>query len=170
MSQRLQSIFFFLSALVLALLFFLPFASFYGDFHTFDLFGYGITSPDNWEEGVSPFSMTFSLPILVLTVTAMVLCGYLAMGLFRAIKLSQFQKLHKIARVGIIVIVVCIAAYLGYSYFIIPKMAQSVDVTIVEPVFRAGVAFPMAALVLMILATSALKKDIKKVRSTDRIR
>ena len=170
MSQRLQSIFFFLSALMLAMLFFLPFASFYGDFHTFDLFGYGITSPDNWEEGVSPFSMTFSLPILVLTVTAMVLCGYLAMGLFRAIKLSQFQKLHKIARVGIIVIVVCIAAYLGYSYFIIPKMAQSVDVTIVEPVFRAGVAFPMAALVLMILATSALKKDIKKVRSTDRIR
>ena len=170
MSQRLQSIFFFLSALMLAMLFFLPFASFYGDFHTFDLFGYGITSPDNWEEGVSPFSMTFSLPILVLTVTAMVLCGYLAMGLFRAIKLSQFQKLHKIARVGIIVIVVCIAAYLGYSYFIIPKMAQSVDVTIAEPVFRAGVAFPMAALVLMILATSALKKDIKKVRSTDRIR
>ena len=155
---------------MLAMLFFLPFASFYGDFHTFDLFGYGITSPDNWEEGVSPFSMTFSLPILVLTVTAMVLCGYLAMGLFRAIKLSQFQKLHKIARVGIIVIVVCIAAYLGYSYFIIPKMAQSVDVTIAEPVFRAGVAFPMAALVLMILATSALKKDIKKVRSTDRIR
>ena len=109
MSQRLQSIFFFFSALLLALLFFLPFASFYGDFHTFDLFGYGITSPDNWENGASPFSMTFSLPILVLTVTAMVLCGYLAMGLFRAIKLSQFQKLHKIARIAIIVIVACIA-------------------------------------------------------------
>ena len=128
MSQRLQSIFFFFSALLLALLFFLPFASFYGDFHTFDLFGYGITSPDNWENGASPFSMTFSLPILVLTVTAMVLCGYLAMGLFRAIKLSQFQKLHKIARIAIIVIVACIAALLGYSYFIIPKMAQSVDI------------------------------------------
>ena len=170
MSQRLQSIFFFLSALMLAMLFFLPFASFYGDFHTFDLFGYGITSPDNWEEGVSPFSMTFSLPILVLTVTAMILGGYLAMGLFRAIKLSQFQRLHKIARIDIIVIVVCIAAYLGYSYFIIPKMAQKVDITIAEPIFRAGVAFPIVALVLVILASSALKKDIKKVRSTDRIR
>ena len=170
MSQRLQSIFFFLSALLFALLFFLPFASFYGDFQTFDLFGYGVTSPDEWEDGTFPFSMTFSLPILVLTVTAMVLGGYVAMGLFRAIKLSQFQKLHKIARIGIIVIVACIAALLGYSYFIIPKMAQSVDITIVEPSFRFGAVFPIISLVLMILASSALKKDIGKVRSTDRIR
>ena len=170
MSQRLQSVFFFLSALVLALLFFLPFASFYGDFHTFDLFGYGISSPDNWGEGTSPFNMTFSLPVLILTITAMILSGYLAMGLFRAVKLAQFQKLLKMARIDIIVNVFCIAAYLGYSYFIIPKMAQTVDPTILEPTFRAGVAFPLAALLLTILATSGLKKDIKKVRSTDRIR
>lgn len=167
MSQRLQSIFFFLSALMIAMLFFLPFASFYGDFSTFDLFGHGITSPD---KGTSPFSMTFSLPILVLTITAMILSGYLAMGLFRAVKLAQFQKLAKIARIDIIVIVACIVALLGYSYFIIPKMAQSVDITIVKPTFRLGVIFPPIALVLLILASSGLRKDIQKVRSTDRIR
>ena len=100
----------------------------------------------------------------------MVLSGYLAMGLFRAVKMSQFLKLAKIARVDIIVIVACIAALLGYSYFIIPKMAQSVDITIVEPTFRLGVAFPLVALLLVIAATSALKKDIKKVRSMDRLR
>ena len=170
MSQRLQSILYFLAAVMLAMLFFLPFASFYGDFHTFDLFGHGITSPDNWEQGTSPFSMTFSLPILILTVTAMILSGYLAMGLFRAVKMSQFVKLAKIARVDIIVIVACIAALLGYSYFIIPKMAQSVDITIAEPTFRLGIAFPLVALLLVIAATSALKKDIKKVRSMDRLR
>ena len=170
MSQRSQSIFYFLSALVLALLFFLPFASFYGDFNTFDLFGYGITSPDNFGEGATPFKMTFSLPILILTVTAMILSGYLAMGLFRAVKLAQFQRLLKVGRITVIVMVLCIAAYLGYSYYIIPKMAQSVDPTIMEPTFRAGVAFPLVALILTVLATSALKKDIKKVRSTDRIR
>ena len=152
------------------MLFFLPFASFYGDFHTFDLFGHGITSPDNWEEVASPFSMTFSLPILVLTITAMVLSGYLAMGLFRAVKMAQFQRLLKIARIDIIVMVLCIAAYLGYSYFIIPKMAQTVDPTIMEPTFRAGVAFPLVALLLTIFAASGLKKDINRVRSTDRIR
>ena len=170
MSQRLQSIFFFLAAVLLAMLFFLPYASFYGDFHTFDLFGHGISSPDTWDNGASPFSMTFSLPILILTITAMVLSGYLAMGLFRAVKLTQFVKLLRMARIDIVVIVVCIAAFLGYSYFIIPKMAQSVDITITEPTFRLGVAFPLAALLLVIAAASALKKDIKKVRSTDRIR
>ena len=117
-----------------------------------------------------PFSMTFSLPILVLTITAMVLSGYLAMGLFRAVKMAQFQKLLKIARIDIVIIVVGIAAYLGYSYFIIPKMAQSVDPTIMEPKFRLGVLFPLAALLLTIAATRGLKKDINKVRSTDRIR
>ena len=124
MSQRFQPVFYFLSALLLALLFFLPFASFYGDFHTFDLFGYGVTSPDNWDNGASPFSLTFSLPILILTITAMVLGGYLAMGLFRAVKLAQFQKLLKTARIAIIVMVACVAAYLGYSYFIIPKETE----------------------------------------------
>lgn len=170
MSQRFQPVFYFLSALLLALLFFLPFASFYGDFHTFDLFGYGVTSPDNWDNGASPFSLTFSLPILILTITAMVLGGYLAMGFFRAVKLIQFQKLLKTARIAIIIMVACIAAYIGYSYFIIPKMAQSVDITITEPTFRFGAVFPLVALLLMFLATSGLKKDINKVRSTDRIR
>lgn len=170
MSQRFQPVFYFLSALFLALLFFLPFASFYGDFHTFDLFGYGVTSPDNWDNGASPFSLTFSLPILILTITAMVLGGYLAMGLFRAVKLAQFQKLLKTARIAIIVMVACVAAYLGYSYFIIPKMAQSVDITIAQPTFRFGAILPLVALLLMFLATSGLKKDINKVRSTDRIR
>ena len=170
MSQRLQSIFFFLSAVLFAMLFFLPYASFYGDFHTFDLFGYGISSPDKWEKGASPFGMTFSLPILILTITAVVLSGYLAMGLFRAVKLSQFQKLQRVARIDIIVIVLSIAAFLGYSYYIIPKMAQSVDITIESPTFRIGVAFPLVALLLMVFAASGLKKDIQKVRSTDRIR
>ncbi len=170
MSQRTQSIFFFLSALLFAMLFFLPFASFYGDFSTFDLFGYGVTSPDNYGKDASPFSMTFSLPILILTITAMVLSGYLAMGLFRAVKLSQFQKLAKIARIDIVVIVACILALLGYSYFIIPKMAQSVDITISQPTFRLWAVFPLIALVLLIAANKGLKNDIQKVRSTDRIR
>jgi hypothetical protein len=114
--------------------------------------------------------MTFSLPILILTITVIILSGYVAMGLFRAVKLAQFQKLLKIARTDVIVMVVCIAAFLGYSYFIIPKMAQMVDITITEPTFRPGVVLPLIAFLLMIVATSALKKDVKKVRATDRIR
>ena len=164
MSQRLQSIFFFLAALMFAMLFFLPFASFYGDFSTFDLFGYGITSPDNFSKSASPFSMTFSLPILVLTITAMILSGYLAMGLFRAVKLAQFVKLHKIARIDIIVIVAWIAVVFGYYIRVIGNPVGA------DPTFKVGAFLPLAALLLTVAAASGLKKDIKKVRSTDRIR
>ena len=168
MSQRLQSIFFFLSALLFALLFFLPLAEYLGETNilNFNVFGIESGIPD----GTVPYPKTFSLPVLILAVTAILLSGYLAMGLFRAVKLAQFQKLLKMARINIVIIVVCIAAFLGYSYFIIPKMAQSVDITIANPTFRVGVAFPLVALLLVIAATSALKKDIKKVRATDRIR
>ena len=92
MSQRLQSIFFFLSALLFALLFFMPLAEYFGELNIlrFNVYGVESTMPD----GVSPFKTAFSLPVLILTVTAMLLSGYLAMSLFRAVKLAQFVKLH----------------------------------------------------------------------------
>jgi hypothetical protein len=37
-------------------------------------------------------------------------------------------------------------------------------------IYKVGVFLPLVALILTIAAASGLKKDIKKVRSTDRIR
>lgn len=164
MSQRLQSIFFFLSAIVFALLFFLPIAEFLGESNilVFNLFGIESGLPG----GTVPFSKWFSLPVLVLGITAILLCGYLAMGLFRAVKLSQFVKLHKTARVAIIVIVAWIA--LVFAVYV-PTIGKSV-VGLNDTIYKAGAFLPLASLVLTIAATSGLKKDIKKVRSTDRIR
>ena len=162
MSQRLQSIFFFLSALLFALLFFLPLAEYFGETNLlrFNVFGVDSLLPD----GEVPFKTTFSLPVLVLTITAVLLCGYLAMGLFRAVKLVQFVKLYKIARINIIVIVAWIAVVFGYYIRIIGSPIGA------EPTFKVGAFLPLAALLLTIAAAMGLKKDIKKVRSTDRIR
>ena len=164
MSQRLQSIFFFLSAILFALLLFLPLAEFDGESNIliFNLFGVESGIPD----GAVPFSKWFSLPVLVLGITAMLLSGYLAMGLFRAIKLVQFVKLHKMARIDIIVMVAWIA--LTFAFYI-PTIAKSI-VGLDDIIYKVGAFLPLAALVLTIAATSGLKKDIKKVRSTDRIR
>ena len=163
MSQRLQSIFFFLSALLFALLFFLPLAEFDGESNIliFNLFGVESGIPG----GAMPFSKMFSLPVLVLGITAMLLGGYLAMGLFRAVKLAQFVKLHKIARINIIVIVAWIAVVFAYYVRAIGK-----PIGVDEPKFKLGVFLPLAALLLVVAAASGLRKDIKKVRSTDRIR
>ena len=162
MSQRLQSIFFFLSAVLFALLFFIPLADYFGEVNLlrFNVFGVESKIPG----GEVPFKTMFSLPVLILSITAVLLGGYLAMGLFRAVKLAQFVKLHKIARINIIVIVAWIAVVFAYYIRVIGQPIGA------EPVFKAGAFLPLAALLLTIAATMGLKKDIKKVRSTDRIR
>ena len=164
MSQRLQSIFFFLSALLFALLFFFPLASYYGEYNTLDFNVFGVTSPDKWDEGTFPFKNLYSLPVLILTITVVLLSGYLAMGLFRAVKLSQFVKLHKIARINIIVIVAWITVVFAYYVRVIGNPVGA------TPTYRFGIFLPLAALLMSIAAASGLQKDIKKVRSTDRIR
>ncbi|MBQ6771257.1 MAG: DUF4293 family protein [Bacteroidales bacterium] len=162
MSQRLQSVFFFLAALLFALLFFMPLAIYLGETNIlrFNVFGVDSLIPG----GEVPFKSMFSLPVLVLTITAVLLSGYLAMGLFRAVKLAQFVKLHKIARIDIVVIVAWIAVVFGYYIRIIGAPIGA------EPTFKVGAFLPLAALLLTIAAASGLKKDIRKVRSTDRIR
>lgn len=166
MSQRLQSIFFFLSALLLALMFFGPLVEFDTEKNilVFNVFGFESKTPG----AEVPFGKLFALPVLILTLTALLLSGYLAMGLFRAIKLAQFQKLLRIAHIDIAVLAAWIAVFYSYVYFIVPKALN--DPTLSTPVFRWMVFLPLAALLLTIAAASGLKKDIKKVRSTDRIR
>ena len=162
MSQRLQSIFFFLSALLFALLFFIPIAEYFGELNLlkFNVFGVESLVPD----GDVPFKRMFALPVLILTITVVVLSGYLAMGLFRAVKLAQFVKLHKLARIDIIVIVAWIAVVFAYYIRVIGTPIGA------DPTFKVGAFLPLPALLLTIAAASGLKKDIKKVRSTDRIR
>ena len=166
MSQRLQSIFFFLSAVLFALLFFWPLAEFDVEQNNlvFNVFGFESRTPG----AEVPFSKLFALPVLILTLTVVLLGGYLAMGLFKAVKLAQFQKLLKIAHIDIAVIAAWIAVFYSYVYFIVPKALN--DSTLQTPIFRWTVFLPLAALLLTIAAASGLKKDIKKVRSTDRIR
>lgn len=162
MSQRLQSIFFFLSAVLFALLFFIPLAEYFGETNIlrFNVFGVDSLLP----EGETPFKTAFSLPVLVLTITAVLLGGYLAMGLFRAVKLAQFVRLHKIARIDIIVIVAWIALVFAYYVRVIGKPIGA------DPTYKWGVFLPLLALLLVIAGASGLRKDIRKVRSTDRIR
>ncbi len=151
-----------MSALLFALLFFMPLAEYFGETNIlrFNVFGVDSQLPD----GVVPFKTAFSLPVLILTITALLLDGYLAMGLFRAVKLAQFVKLHKIARINIVVIVAWIAVVFAYYIRVIGKPIGA------DPTFKVGVFLPLVALLLTIAAAFGLKKDIKKVRSTDRIR
>ena len=168
MNQRVQSILFFLSALAFGLLFFMPLASYlddYGTYYKLSIYGVNVISvAPNVELSFSPL---YTLPLLILAVAVILINFYLAMALFKAVKLAQFQKLFRLSRVNIAIAVVFIATIFVYYLF---KTGGAVAAI---PSFRWpdwGAFLTLVALVMMLLASSGLKKDIDKVRSVDRIR
>ena len=168
MKQRVQSILFFLSAIAFGLLFFMPIAAYLdaaGSYYKLFAHGVGVVS---LAEGVTlPFSSVYALPLLILTVAIILLNFYIAMSIFRAVKLQQFVKLFKLSRVNLGIAVALIATIFVYYLFNTGKPIAA------APSFQWpawGAFLTLLGLLLMLLASSGLKKDIDKVRSVDRIR
>lgn len=168
MKQRLQSLLFFLSALLIGLLFFMPMVSYLDDYGTYyKLFVYGIDTVSLAQGIELPFSSVYTLPLLILAVIVILINFYISMAIFRAVKLNQFVKLFKISRINIAVNTVLIATI--FVYYLMKTGAPIAA----APSFRWpswGVFLPLVAMILMLVASSGLKKDIDKVRSIDRIR
>ena len=168
MKQRLQSIFFFLSALILGLMFFMPIASYLDEYGTYyKLFIHEVDIVSVAPNVNVSFSSIYTLPLLILTVVVILINFYISMSIFRAVKLQQFIKLFKLSRISVAVIVVLIATI--FVYYLMKTGAQIAA----APSFRwpaFGAFLPLVALILMLIASSGLKKDIAKVRSVDRIR
>ena len=168
MKQRAQSILFFFSAVLFGLLFFMPLASYLDDYGTYyKLYVYGVNVVSVAPNMEVAFSGLYTLPLLILTVAVILINFYLSMAIFRAVKLAQFVRLFKLSRINLALAVVLIATifvyYLvktGSQYAILPSFAW--------PAW--GAFLTLVALVLMLLASSGLRKDIKKVQSIDRIR
>ena len=168
MKQRLQSLLFFVSALVLGLMFFMPLAAYLdADGTYFKLFVYGIGVVSTAQGVTLPFSALYALPMLVLTVAAILVGFYLSMSIFRAVKLQQFIKLWKLSRINLVIIAVLIATV--FAYYLM-KTGAPISAF---PSFRWpawGAFLPLLALILTLVASTGLKKDIDKVRAMDRIR
>ena len=168
MKQRTQSILFFISALFMGLLFFMPLAAYldsYGTYYKLYVYGVNIISlAPNLELSFSPL---YTLPLLILTVAIILINFYICISIFRAVKLEQFAKLFKLSRINIAIMVVMIAAI--FVYYIINAGGRIAAI----PSFRWpawGAFVTLVVLIMMLLASSGLRKDIKKVRSMDRIR
>ena len=89
------------------------------------------------------------------------------MSIFRAVKLQQFVKLFKLSRINLAVLAVFIATF--FVYYLMKTGAPIAAI----PSFQwpaLGAFLPLVALVMTLLASSGLRKDIKKVQSIDRIR
>ena len=168
MKQRVQSILFFFSAIVLGLLFFMPLTSYLDDYGTYyKLFVYGVNVVSVAPGVELSFSSIYTLPLLILTVAVILIDFYICMSIFRAVKLNQFVKLFKLSRINVAILVVLIATIFVYY------MMKTGSVIAAGPSFRWpawGAFLPLIALIMMLLASSGLKKDIDKVRSVNRLR
>ena len=168
MKQRVQSILFFLSAIVFGLLFFMPLASYLDEYGTyFKLYIYGINTISVAPNVELAFSSIYTVPLLILTVAVILINFYISMSIFRAVKLQQFVKLFKLSRINIALAVVLIA-----TIFVFYLMKTGARVAML-PSFQWpawGAFLTLVALAMMLVASSGLKKDIAKVRSVDRIR
>lgn len=168
MKQRAQSILFFLSAILLGLLFFMPLTSYLDEYGTYyKLFVYGVNIVSVAPGVELSFSSIYCLPLLILTVAVILINFYISMSIFRAVKLVQFVKLFKLSRINIAVNAVLIATF--FAYYLMKTGAP----VAAFPSFRWpawGAFLPLIALILMLLASSGLKKDIEKVRSINRLR
>ena len=168
MKQRTQSILFFLSALFMGLLFFMPLAAYldsYGSYYKLYVHGVNIVSlAPNVELSFSP---VYTLPLLILVVAVILINFYICMSIFRAVKLEQFVKLFKLSRINIALLVVLIATIF---VFYILKTGGKIAAF---PSFKWpawGAFVTLVVLIMMLLASSGLRKDINKVRSMNRIR
>ena len=157
MKQRVQSIFFFLSALILGGMFFMPIASYLDEYGTYyKLFIHEVDIVSVAPNATVSFSSIYTLPLLILTVAVILINFYISMSIFRAVKLQQFIKLFKLSRISVAILVVLIATIFAAA-----------------PSFRwpaFGAFLPLVALIMMLVASAGLRKDIKKVQSVDRIR
>ena len=168
MKQRAQSILFFLSAVVLGLLFFMPLTSYLDEYGTYyKLFVYGINTVSLAPGVELPFSSVYALPLLILAVLVILINFYISFSIFRAVKLQQFVRLFKISRINIAINAVLIATI--FVYYLMKTGAPIAA----APSFQWpswGVFLPLVTMIMMLVASSGLKKDIDKVRSIDRLR
>lgn len=168
MKQRVQSIFFFLSALILGGMFFMPIASYLDEYGTYyKLFIHEVDIVSVAPNVTVSFSSIYTLPLLILTVAVILINFYISMSIFRAVKLQQFIKLFKLSRISVAILVVLIATI--FVYYLMKTGAQIAA----APSFRwpaFGAFLPLVALIMMLVASAGLRKDIKKVQSVDRLR
>ena len=159
---------FFLSALLMGALFFMPLVSYLDDYGTYyKLYIYGVNAVSVAPGVELSFSSIYTLPVLILTVAVILLSFYISMSIFRAVKLQQFVRLFKLSRINVAILVVLIATI--YVYYLMKTGAPIAAV----PSFRWpawGAFLPLVALIMILIASSGLKKDIDKVRSIDRLR
>ena len=162
MIQRRQTIYMLLSAIVSALLFIMPLASFNacGNVMRFTIFG--IHNP----VGTITLSTTYTWPLVVLTVL-MTIVPLITVFLY---KKREIQV--RLCRIDMLMTIIFIGLVFLYYENDLTKVIAAVegDEYQLDMAYFVGMAMPLVSLILEILAIRGIKKDIELLKSIDRLR
>jgi hypothetical protein len=154
MIQRIQTIYLLLAAIVVGLLFFLPIADFVNDAGKFYLFRYrGLYEVIEGKEKL----VALTIPLAILLLVNMVLP---LLNIFFYKKRGFQMKLCIFSIIILFVLLGLIAFYAAASF---TNINANVN-------YKVIASMPIVALILNVMAYSAIKKDEKLIKSIDRIR
>ena len=162
MIQRRQTIFMFLAAIISALLFFMPLASFDNGTTIMKFTIFGIQNPI---ENIS-LSGTYTWPLVVLAVlmtAAPIVTALLYKKRELQVRLCRLNMLTNIVFIGLV--------FLYYEADIL-KVISAVegDTYQLDVAYFFGTVIPIVNLLLEIFAIRGIKKDIELLKSIDRLR
>ncbi len=158
MLQRIQTVYLAVAAIACIVLYFFPIANFYNEVQgNYKFFICHIQSMD--PEPKLRFSALFSLPAIILSLASV---GF-SIGTIFLFK-KRWLQIRLIAFNAITLIVLILVLFFFYT-------AQLKTMTGADPDYTyPGMLLPILALVMLILANRAIKKDEHKVKSADRLR
>jgi hypothetical protein len=158
MIQRIQTLYLSLAFIAIALLFAFPLAQFFAENGAYV---FSITGLKNMVPGdPAAFSSMIFLPLIIVSV---------GIDLLILLTISQYKNRAYQIKLTHIGVLASIALIMGVFFLYIPMIEKKIN--IVPDYSKAfGIYLLLIALVFMVMANRAIKRDEKLVRSADRLR
>lgn len=157
MIQRIQSVYLFLASLILSISFFFPIAEFIGVKDSLVLYVYKVVSLVPGSTNI--YDLMFVMPLLAM-VSLVVVFSFVTIFLYK-----NLSGQLKIIRFLMLLIAVMIGVIFLYYYDIL-ELASGAMPNFVQ----VGAFAPLLSLIFLFLAYKGVLKDLKKIRSADRLR
>jgi len=158
MIQRIQTLYLFFAFLAIALLFAFPMAQFFSETGTYI---FSITGLKNMVPGEpDAFNPMIFLPLIIVAIVIALL------ALFTIFQYKKRPLQVKLTSAGVFV---SIALIMSIFFLYIPMIEKKINI-IPNYLDSVGIYLPLVALVFMVMANRAIKRDEKLVRSADRLR
>ena len=162
MIQRRQTVYMLLTAILSALLLFMPLMSFNANGEVMRFTIFGIKNPID----TMSLSTTYTWPLVVLTVlmtAAPIVTIFLYKKRELQVRLCRLNMLVNMIFIGLV--------FIYYESDVMSVIfAVENDIYSFDVAYFVGMAFPLVNLVLEILAIRGIKKDIELLKSVDRLR